>query len=180
MNRKCKAFGMKDAIGWEDPAQKLICGRDGKQLSKQVGLRASVQHVYTFGRTIHNSRIAIPPLGAVEQPMETQPPSILPQLSPPIPKGSPTPSIASSDSDYDSIRSCSSNGRSSSTSTLASITSSQLHPPLYFPQQGTTGIGTPDLLSPTDSAISISNESYGDDEESTTEIEDNDELDGGQ
>ena len=47
MMRKCKKSGMKDAVGWQDPAQKLICSRDGKQLSKQVRLRESV-HVSHF------------------------------------------------------------------------------------------------------------------------------------
>ena len=182
-NRKCKKSGMNDAVGWQDQAQKHICSRDGEQILKQVGLRASVQRMSTSGRAIDESNISgiiKPPLGAVEQPMDTQPPSIPPQLPAAAPKGSPTPSIASSESGYESLTSCSSNGRSSSTSTLASTTSSELHHPLYFPQQGATGISTPDLLSPTDSVISISNESHGDDEESTTEIEDNYEPDGGQ
>ena len=183
VNRKLKESGMKYAVGWQDPAQKLVCGQDGK-LSKQVGLRGSVQHVFTSGGTTDELNIcvaAIPPLGPVEQPMETQPSSTLPQLYAAVPKSSFSPSIASSNSGYESISSCacSSNGRSSSTSTLASITSSQLDPPLYYPQQGTTTINTLDLLSPTDSAISISNKSHGDDEESITEIEDNDEPDGG-
>ena len=173
VNKKFKESGEEDAIGWQDPAQMIIYNQDGTQLSKQACLRRSVQCVVksTSGKTIDGSKFPLPPLEATEQPMETLPSSILPQQSAAVPKSirSPVSSVS---------------GWSSSTSTvidsgLASITSSQLLPPLCISQQGATSINTPDLLSPTDSAISTSNKSLDDDEESMTEIENNDEPDGG-
>ena len=173
VNRKCKESGEKNAIGWEDQTQTIIYSQDGTQISKQVGLRRSVQCVIksTSGKMIAESNFPLLPLEAVEQPMDTFPSSILPQQPAVVPKGTYSPAS--------SVSGWSSSPPTVIDSGLASITSSQLLSPLYIPQQGATGINTPDLLSLTDSAISISNDTHGDDEESVTEIEDNDEPDGG-